>query len=271
MEAIPFSIIGSHIMQIPVKVNGNEVKFLMDTGIGPTVLSKDFVKELGLDKVGTMAGRRMSGKELEMTLVRVPMIEFGNEVRENLEVGIFDTSRFPNDLKDIKGILSIGFFKDSVLTIDYSNSLLYVTDSLNMNMPFGEGIRFPLEAEYDGPSVTLYTRVKLPSGRVVKFEVDTGSDVLIVNSKLMGELGISPNDEDVESVRGTDETGYEYERFIATMKGEIAIEGNNWITQSNPRVIFQDIIHDGLIGHDFLKKYIVSFDIGGKKMIFYKR
>lgn len=271
MEKIPFSIIGNHIMQIPVKVNGNEVKFLMDTGIGPTVLSRDFVEELSLKKVGTMIGKRMSGQELELPLVKVPSIEAGNLVRENLEVGIFDTSSFPPVLEEIKGILSIGFFKGSVLTMNYSGPFLEITDTTARESQFDHGTRVPVEIEYNGPSVSLYVKIKLPSGRLGKFEVDTGSDLLILNSKLMAELGVTHDDQNVESFKGTDETGHDYERFLAEMKGAIALDGYPDLMQEKPKVIFQDIIHDGLIGHDFLKRYIVSYDIDHKEMIFYKR
>lgn len=270
MERIPFSIIGEHIMQIPLKVNGKEVKFLLDTGIGPTVISKDFAKELDLKSAGTMTGKRMSGQELNIPLVKVPLIEAGSLARENLEAGIFDTSGFPDILKDIKGILSIGFFKGKLLTIDYLHSLLLVAESDFIDGSVGEATKVPMQIEYNGPSVTLYVNMKLPNGRVVKFEVDTGSNVLIVNSKLMGELAVDPKDKSVESVKGYDETGNYYERFFTEIKGKISVDGNPDISQENPKAIFQDIIHDGLVGHDFLKRYIVSFDIDKEEMRFYR-
>ena len=271
MAKIPFTIIGGHLMQIPAKVNGKEVEFLLDTGIGPSVLSMDFAEELNLHKVGAIAGKRMSGQEIEIPLVKVPSMEVGNLVRENLDVGIFDTSGFPAVLKDIKGILSIGFFRGSILTIDYHNSYLVVTDKGTNDRFLDDGTRVPVEIEYNGPSITLYVSIRLPSGRITKFEVDTGSDLLIVNSKLMGELGVDPNNEGVESIKGTDETGHDYERFFAEIEGEIAMDKNPDIMQKNPRAIFQDIIYDGLLGHDFLKKYLVSFDIDNKEMIFYRQ
>ena len=271
MAKIPFSIIGGHLMQTPVKVNGKEVEFLLDTGIGPIVLSMDFAEELVLHKVGVISGKRMSGQDIEIPLVKVPSMEVGNLVRKNLDVGIFDTSRFPAILKDIKGILSIGFFRGSILTIDYHNSYLVVTDKGTNDRFLDDGTRVPVEVEYNGPSITLYVSMRLPSGRIAKFEVDTGSDLLIVNSKLMAELGVNPGHGGIESIRGTDETGHDYERFFVGIEGEIAIEKSPSLMQKNPRVIFQDIIHDGLLGHDFLKRYMVSFDIDNKEMIFYKR
>ncbi len=254
-------------MEIPVKVNGKNVKFLMDTGIGPTVLSKEFLEELGQVKVGVTHGKRMSGQELEIPLFRVPSIEAGGLVRESLEVGMFDTSGFPPVLKDIKGILSIGFFRNRILTMDYPKSTLNVSDSPIEEVAFGEDI-VPVEVEYDGPSVSLYLKVRLPSGKVGRFEVDTGSDVLILNSSLMGELGVDPKSREVEEIRGTDETGNGFTRYFTEIRGRVSLNENNSVFQENPRVMFQDIIYDGLIGHDFLKRYTVSFDIENSRMSF---
>ncbi len=258
-------------MKIQVKVNGKDIMFLIDTGIGPTVVSKDLANELALNQVGIMHGNRMSGQGLEIPLVEVPSIEVAGLIRKDVVVGIFDTSGFPPDLDDIKGILSIGFFKDKTLTVDYSNHSLTVAEAPLDGYPQDNGTRVPIDVEYNGPSVSLFVRVKLPNGKTGKFEVDTGSDVLIMNLNLMAELGISPEDREVKIFTGSDETGNKYKRYLAKIKGNILLDGSPELVQENPRVVFQDIIYDGLIGHDFLKRYTVSYNLDKREMIFYKR
>lgn len=271
MDEIPFSIIGSHMMQIPVKVNGEDVKFLMDTGIGPTILSKDFSEKLSLKKAGEFSGERMSGQELKIPMVVVPSIEFGGLERKDIEVGIFDTSGFPENLREIKGILSVGFFLDRVLTINYLNSTLILSDGpIQREDVTGKVTKVPIEVEFDGPSVALFIRVNLPNGKSGRFEVDTGSDSLILKSDYLRELGVDPEDNSVEVLSGTDETGHEFKRYFSRLKGEISLEGASNIMQEKPRAMFQGIIYDGLIGHDFLKRYSVSFDIGNSEMMFYE-
>lgn len=270
MAKTPFSIIGNHLMAISAKVNGRDVRFLLDTGIGPTVLSKDFAKELSLEQVGTMSGKRMSGQRMEIPLVKVTSMEVAGLAREDYDVGVFDTSGFPHVLSEIKGIASIGFFKGKVLTIDYAGSSLSVTDSGINGLQFGRGLKVPIEIELNGPSVELFIRAELPGGRLVKLEVDTGSDILILNSRLMDELGVVPGEEGVETISGTDETGHNYTRHFAELKGKVQLEGCPEILQENPKVIFQDIIYDGLIGHDFLKRYTISYDISNSLVTFYR-
>ncbi len=271
MGNIPFSIIGTHLIEIQVKVNRESTKFLFDTGIGPTVLSKNLVNKYSLKQVGVMHGRRMSGQDLEIPLVKVPSLETGGMIRRDVEVGVFDTSAFPAFLSDVQGLLSIGFFEGKVVTVDYLNSSIIVTETPLKDDALSNGIRIPIDVEHDGPSASLYVKVKLPNGKTGKFEVDTGSDVLIMNLKLMNELGISPEDSGVETFTGTDETGHNYKRYRAEVKGNISLEGAPEIFHENPKVLFQDIIHDGLIGHDFLKRYTVSYNLNTHEMIFYKR
>ncbi len=270
MAKVPFSIIGTHIMQIPVRVNGKDVKFLIDTGIGPTVLSENFAEELHLEETGVMNGKRMSGQELQIPLVRVPSIEVGGIVRTDLEVGVFDTAGFPDILSEIKGILSIGFFKGAVITMDFGSSFLNVAERMSLDATEIRGVRIPVEVENDGPSVSLYVKVILPGGKTGRFEVDTGSDTLILNSGLMEQLGVSPEGPGLEVFSGIDETGHDYRRYLTEIKGRVSLEGGAEVFQKDPRVVFQDIIYDGLIGHDFLKRYTVSFDIDGAEMIFPK-
>ena len=104
----------------------------------------------------------------------------------------------------------------------------------------------------------------------MKLEVDTGSDVLILNSKFMSRLGVSPEDPNVKVFTGTDETSYSYKRYSSGIKGKLEIGYASSIFQENPRVVFQDIIYDGLLGNDFLKRFTVVYDLDHLKMIFYK-
>lgn len=38
-------------------------------------------------------------------------------------------------------------------------------------------------------------------------------------------------------------------------------------TQERPRVMFQDIVHDGLIGTDFLGRYCYTFDVSRERIL----
>lgn len=270
MKEISFEYIGGHLIEIPVKVHGHNVKFLLDTGIGPTVISSSFSEELSLKRKGETSGQRMSGQEISIPLVEVPSAEVGGIVRNNLEVGLFDMSDFPDFMSEIKGILSIGYFSNWVVTFDYSNNRLLLCDHEEYEEKFRGGSKVPITVEYKDTSVSVFIKAILPTGRSVQLEVDTGSDVMILNRKYMNELGVSSGDSGLQKLSGKDETGHEFERFFADIKGDFKLEGAPDISQNDPKVMFQDIIYDGLLGNDFLKRFTVSYDLSNSNMVFHR-
>ncbi len=257
-------------MKIPVKLEGEDVNFLLDTGIGLTVILKSFADEMGLEPIGEFSGRRMSGQQLKIPLAQFPEIEVGGLVRKDLEVGIYELGGLPPAFSKIKGILAVNYFQNKVLTFDYTHSLILVSEELVKWEGTGEGAVVPVNIEYNGPTITIFIDATLPNGDIVKLEVDTGSDVLILNSKFMSRLGVSPEDPNVKVFTGTDETSYSYKRYSSEIKGKLEIGYASSIFQESPRVVFQDIIYDGLLGNDFLKRFTVVYDLDHLKMIFYK-
>jgi hypothetical protein len=84
----------------------------------------------------------------------------------------------------------------------------------------------------------MYVEMGLPGGRVAECEVDMGSDMLIL-----------------------DETGHAYTRRFATLDGTLHPAGAPGLVQERPPVMFQSIIHDGLVGRSFLSRFAVTFDL----------
>ena len=66
---------------------------------------------------------------------------------------------------------------------------------------------------------------------------------------------------------GTDETGYEWTRRWVSIEGSVHLAAAPETAQKAPRVQFQDIIHDGLVGADYLERYRLSFDVSGARMV----
>jgi hypothetical protein len=87
--------------------------------------------------------------------------------------------------------------------------------------------------------------LELPSGRRVLVEVDMGSDVLILDERFADDVGVDLADD-------------------ALLRREAPELG-----QRDPQVIFQSIIHDGLVGQDFLSRFAaVTWDLAGARLIF---
>jgi len=125
----------------------------------------------------------------------------------------------------------------------------------------------PIEVERDGPSLAPFVPLILPSGRKIRVEIDTGSHNLILDTRFLAECGPSPDGPAVETTTGTDETGHEWTRHYATIDGTVQLADAPPTAQGAPRVMFQDIIYDGLIGTDYLGRYRVTYDIAGGRLV----
>jgi len=69
-------------------------------------------------------------------------------------------------------------------------------------------------------------------------------------------------------VDGTDETGHAYTRWFTKLSGEIHLPSAPELAQHAPDVQFQRIIHDGLVGDAFLRRFAVTYDVAGAELIF---
>jgi Aspartyl protease len=243
----PFAYI-AHLVAVPVLVNGVEASFVIDSGIGLTLLSQSVADRAGVTTNGaTFTGQRMSGQAVTTPLAPVSALRFDELELRDHTVGVFDLDGLP---EGIDGFLSLAFFAETPFTVDYARS--------EVRLGSGEGTVVDVEVDVDGPAVTAFAPLTLPDGRVVRVEVDMGSDELILDDAFaQGEL---------RTVEGTDETGHSYVRRFGTLPGRVSLGPG--LEQDDPKVMFQRIRYDGLIGDDFLSRYAVTFDIPGSRMVF---
>jgi hypothetical protein len=248
----------AHLVRVPVRLGGDELRFLVDTGIGVTVVNHRVTERpdvVGLDE--SYAGRRMSGQVVEAPLVRLPTLAVGDYAVDGLVAASVDLG------DGFDGILGPGYFADRIVTTDP------VADTFTVHESGAavEGIEVPLEIHRDGPSTDPFAELVLPSGRTILVEVDTGSDRLILDSRFMAECGIEVGAPGVSTREGVDETGSAYVRHDATLAGGVHLRAAPQTAKQAPRVMFQEIIHDGLVGSEFLYRYRFSFDLAGERMV----
>ena len=262
MSGTPFRYL-HHLVTVPVEVGDrNDARFILDSGIGLSLVSASFPERLGL-QVGprTFSGQRMSGQEVELPLAELPSLRFDEHRRECVEVGVLDLSTFPPELAEIDGFLSLAFFDETAFTVDYARGVV------QLGTPDG-GVSVDLEVERDGPAVTVFMPLVLPGGRAVRVEVDMGSDALILDEDLAEGVGVALDHPSVRVVDGTDETGHRYTRRFTTLRGAIHPDGAPSVSQDDPEVMFQRIRYDGLVGDAFLRRFAVTFDVPARRMVF---
>jgi hypothetical protein len=245
LAEVPFAYL-LHLVTVPVTLNGEEATFVLDSGIGLTIVRDPAACTL---TGATFTGRRMSGQEVTVPLGIAPSLAFGGIARRDVEVGLLDMDGFPPELDHIAGFLSLAYFADTPFTVDYGRRVVSAGTRR-------DGTTVPVRVDRDGPSVCVYMPLTLPDGRSIEVEVDMGSDSLILDERF-AELGAG----EVRRVDGTDETGNRYTRRFATLRGRIHPAGAPELGQDDPDVMFQRIIYDGLVGDAFLRRFAVTFDI----------
>lgn len=244
-------------------------KFIFDTGIGLNLVSKSLAERSSCKPTGIeFTGRRMSGQEIRLPLTEVEALSVGPHRMQRVPAGIFDMSAFPKEFASIEGFLSLQFFENVPVTLDYTTNQIHIETLETLESRLSNGVQVPLHVRRRGPSVDAFLDLLLPGETIATVEIDTGSDALMLDEKFMEPLSIHKDSPRVRKVRGIDETGHSYERYFAMLHDPVKLLRSPRIAISDTEVIFQDIIYDGLVGTSFLKNWAVTFDVAGSRIIF---
>ena len=267
MAGAPFAYL-DHLVTVPVRVGEVDARFVLDTGIGPTILTEALARDVGCTANGeTLTGKRMSGQEVGVPLAEAPPIALGRYVREGHAVGLLDTSGFPDALAEIDGFLSLAFFEETAFTVDYGRSVVVVETPETLAERAAAGVAVPVRLERQHPSLVAFLPLAVPGLGSVEVEVDMGSDSLILDARHAPAVGIRLDDPAVRRVEGRDA----YLRCFTRLDATVHVAGEPTLAQEDPEVMFQEIVYDGLIGDAFLRGFTVTYDLPGARMIFAPR
>ena len=257
-----------HLVTVPVSVNGIEARFVLDSGIGLELVSESLSERAGCRRSErSYTGRRMSGQAVTIELAAADSLAFGGLVRTGGAVGVLDLA-LPPELPQAGGFLSLAFFDGVPFTVDYASQEIVLESTASLAARAERGVQVDVDVERDGPALTVFCPLTIPGGRTVSVEVDMGSDALILDERFAGEVGVDLEADGVRRVEGIDETGNAFTRSFTKLAGTIEVPGAAQLSQDAPDVMFQRIIHDGLIGHSFLRRFAVTWDVAGRRLIF---
>lgn len=247
-----------HFVTVPVLLNDVETRFILDSGIGLTLV-RDTID--GCAPIGTsFTGKRMSGQAVTAPLAIAPTLDFAGIAQSDVEVGLFDMSGFPPELAHIDGFLSLAFFSEQPFTVDYGRRT--IGDGTRPT-----GTRVDVQVDRDGPSLAVFMPLTIPGGRSISAEIDMGSDSLILDDRFAEETGALLRGNGVRRVEGTDETGHVYARTFTRLPGRIHPTAAPELAQDEPDVMFQRIVHDGLVGDAFLRRFVVTWDLPASSIV----
>jgi len=274
---IPFEM-HSNLVVIPVKVNnGEELKFILDTGVRTAILTNDiYVDSIPRpnDRVISLMGAGKQGKVSAFVSNNIAFtLPEGVEARGNAMLVLKeDYLQLDNHLGvRIHGIMGYELFSRFIVEIDYLNQVV-VLHRPKYFKPRRSYRVVPMTVEDTKPYITDI-RYKLNDSTYVpvKLMVDTGaSHSLLLNTEshdhievpeknLEGYLGRGLSGEIygyLGRVGGLQIADYELEEIIASFP-----EDSSMVIPSQAKTL-----HNGNIGGSILKRFRVVFDYANEKM-----
>ncbi|HEY4617372.1 MAG TPA: aspartyl protease family protein [Flavobacterium sp.] len=277
--SIPFQLI-NNLVFIPLKVNGIELTFLLDSGVEETVLfSLEDKKEVSLKNVEKISLRGLGSEEaVEGLKSEGNLLEIkGMESRKHLLYIILDQNFNMSSHVGIpvNGIIGYSFFKNNLVEINYDKKrvLFYKDIKKNKKRIEKKYDKIPISIERGKPYIT--TTVVIDSVIIpAKLLVDVGnSDAIWLFQNGAKNVNIPKKNFEDYLGRG----------FSGDVEGKRARISEFIISEfkfSNPIAAFPDssslkhvkMVTDrlGSVGGEILKRFSVVFDYSNKNMFLKK-
>lgn len=265
LAVVPFEFLANTFVVVQPSIAGvGQQRFLLDTGAGFDALSSSLCKALKCKTTGKLTGKRMRGDEITLDLTHVESLEFAGIRKTNWEVGVTSVfDEIPPELGKLSGALSLKFFADHAFTIDFPKRLIAIESASSLERRVKEGHAVEARLYSQKPeTLGIFLNIKA-FGELGSFEVDTGNMVTILPQKHLKRLKIDLKSSTTKVIKNA-----QMNRVYSIVEGEVGVEKAPQINQANPKICFEDVIYDGVIGIDFFKDKIVTFDIPNSRIIF---
>jgi hypothetical protein len=281
---VPF-LITDPLPVISVEVQGRQIYAFIDTGADTFVLDPDAAAALGIKPLVSMTGTFAGGKKAEVGLGKVDSLKIGDVTMTSVPIALLPTARFSEGLTGGKyalgGIVGTGVLKQFLSTIDYVNSRLTLR-------PRTEASRSALRADLKGRTIVEMPFVMASTHFILTWGSlnDKQDLVFFVDSGLASEAAFAAPNATLEyagieipetkvregNMGGGGGAGFATGQFPIR---ELALGP---LTQKNlkgsygvaPPTAYWGLgfIEDGLISHQFLRRYSWTIDFADMTMIF---
>ena len=254
---------------LSVRVNGRkEVTFFIDTGGSEVTLDTDFAKELGAPQFGAVQGTFSGGQHTEVQLGRIGSITIGDWIIKNVPTAMLPLRQLSKGfgVKQIDGIIGTTLFYHFLATMDYPRGELVLRrkDAKSLEefkRSPGKRVAVPIWMASDHFMVGWGRVETLPPTLLFVDSGLMGAGVKLAES-VIKEAGIELEENKAEEGAGG---GGKLKIVPYTVRhlsfGDIK-EQNVPGLYDGP-FPWEDMFGfhlSGMIGHDFLKPYAVTFD-----------
>ncbi|MEP9375093.1 aspartyl protease family protein [Aquabacter sp. CN5-332] len=261
---------------VSVRVNGGEeVTFFIDTGGSEVALDTEFARELGVPRFGAVQGTFSGGQHAEVEHGRIDALKLGDWTVRNLPAAILPLRQLSEGLgaKRIDGIIGTTLFYHFLTTLDYPRGELVLrrknaTNLEQFTASLGKSVSVPFWIASDHFMVGWGRVNSLPPTLLF---VDTGlagAGVKLAES-VIKQAGIKLERDKAQSGSGGGGTLEIVPYVVSHLSFGDARQENVPGLYDGP-FPWENLFGfhlAGMVGHDFFKRYVVTFDFQNMKII----
>ncbi len=273
--SIPFKFINNLIF-IPLKVNGVELNFLVDSGVEETILfSMDDQKNINFNNVEKIALRGLgSNKSIEGLKSTNNILDTHGLKSTNHLLYIVLDQQFNISSHvgiPVNGIIGSNFFKNNLVEINYIRKKIFVYSENNKN-------RIKIENKFHKVPITIEKSKPYVEGNVVIHENEIPVKLLIDigNSDAVWLFQNASKKIEIPTKNFDDFLGQGFSGEVFGKRALISKFSFSKFDFSNPIVAFPDssstknvkmvVNRSGSIGSEILKRFSIVFDYSNQVM-----
>ncbi|MFH1502765.1 MAG: aspartyl protease family protein [Candidatus Eisenbacteria bacterium] len=265
---------------VEVEIEGRKISAIIDTGGDLFILDTDIAAELGIEPVASMTGMFAGGMQAEIGFAKASSLKLGGVTMRSVPISLLPTKPLSFGELEIGGIIGTSVLRQFLSTIDYPNGRLVLRERT-------EGASDAFLAESTGhvveetPFYLQGTHFLLAHGSLnghggLLFHVDSGLAGLpafATTEQTLEYVGIPVPEVAVhEGVIGGGGGGFAVGEFPIASLGLGRLEQPNLVgsfgAQPPGSYRMLGFIVDGLISHNFLRRYAWTLDFDRMRMVF---
>ena len=267
---VSFKLVNNRpIIQLKVNDKDEPLNFVLDTGSGISVISKETADRFNVKSItrGGLARALGGNGKFEIIYGFLRSVSIGDVKVRNVPVYI---RNFHNKDEKIDGYIGLALISKFLTTIDYGNSTFALQKKVFTPNSSNESLSLPLRLTSSG---FLSGEVELEGVEApLNFIVDTGASVSVISDEIANTKEISQFVK-AEKMRVIGAAG------ITEDVSSFTLPRVSFGTHSRKSVtaiaLNLDIINEasgfvqaGILGGNFLKNYVLTFDFENSKVIF---
>jgi len=271
----------NNLIVIPIKVNGNDLNFLLDTGVNNSIMFnldiRDSLKLKNIQKVrlrGLGEGDYLDAFKSTQNLFRIGKIANGNHMIYLIPGKEFELSSSLG--MNISGIIGGDLFRDFIIEINYSSKRIKFFDPQHYIYKLCKKCEtFELEFYNSKPYINLSVQNKDLVKTNVKLLIDSGgSDALWLFEKSSDKINIP--EKYFQDYLGKGLSGNIYGKRSKINKiiiGDYFFVNANvaYPDSSSIESAYKHKERNGSLGSDILKRFRIVYDYPNKKITFKKK